>query len=271
MDGSYRETDKVVKRSTDAARYQAVRSPIAGMAKDFRDRDETGTHAHARGQLIYATRGALRVQTAAATWIVPPNCAVWMPPQLEHAVTALGAVQMRTLYIAPDVAKRWLPSDARAVAVSPLLRELIVRAVDVPLDREPDATGRRVFGLILDELRDAPALPLLLPAADAEFAALCDALMRDPGAMPTIATAARRFHFSGRTFARRFFAATGMTFGAWCGRARLLAALARLGNGEAVTTVALDLGYASPSAFTAMFRRALGTPPTKYVQRPHAL
>ena len=43
-----------------------------------------------------------------------------------------------------------------------------------------------------------------------------------------------------------------------------LRALERLAGGEAVTTVALDLGYDSPSAFVAMFRRALGTTPGRY-------
>jgi len=31
-----------------------------------------------------------------------------------------------------------------------------------------------------------------------------------------------------------------------------------------VTSVALDLGYDSPSAFTSMFRRHLATPPSRY-------
>jgi AraC-like DNA-binding protein len=29
--------------------------------------------------------------------------------------------------------------------------------------------------------------------------------------------------------------------------------------------VALDLGYESPAAFTTMFRKALGVPPSEYV------
>lgn len=58
---------------------------------------------------------------------------------------------------------------------------------------------------------------------------------------------------------------TGMSFGVWRQQACLLAALTRLGRGEPVTQVALDLGYASPSAFTAAFRRVLGAPPSRYL------
>jgi AraC-like DNA-binding protein len=60
---------------------------------------------------------------------------------------------------------------------------------------------------------------------------------------------------------------TGMTFGAWRERLRLTAAVARLGEGEPVTAVAYDLGYQSPSAFIAMFRRSLGDTPGRYLKR----
>jgi AraC-like DNA-binding protein len=52
-----------------------------------------------------------------------------------------------------------------------------------------------------------------------------------------------------------------MGFVQWRQKARLLAALRRLGAGDPVTAVALALGYRSPSAFSAMFRRALGMVP----------
>lgn len=44
-------------------------------------------------------------------------------------------------------------------------------------------------------------------------------------------------------------------------------ALTRLSLGQPVTTVALDLGYESPSAFTAMFRRVMGRTPKHYLGR----
>jgi AraC-like DNA-binding protein len=38
-----------------------------------------------------------------------------------------------------------------------------------------------------------------------------------------------------------------------------------LAAGEPITRIALDLGYESPSAFTAMFKRVLGAPPSQYI------
>ncbi|UPJ39994.1 helix-turn-helix domain-containing protein [Bradyrhizobium sp. 40] len=41
-------------------------------------------------------------------------------------------------------------------------------------------------------------------------------------------------------------------------------ALERLAEGNAVTTVALDLGYSSVSGFIALFRRAFGVTPAAH-------
>jgi AraC-like DNA-binding protein len=59
-----------------------------------------------------------------------------------------------------------------------------------------------------------------------------------------------------------------MSFNAWRQQACLLAALTRLSNGASITEVALDLGYRSSSAFTAVFRRILGAPPSRYLALP---
>ncbi|CFO11954.1 AraC family transcriptional regulator [Bordetella pertussis] len=75
---------------------------------------------------------------------------------------------------------------------------------------------------------------------------------------------ARRLKLSARTLYRRFLDETGLSFARWIQQARLLDAVRRLGDGQAVTDVALDLGYQSPSAFTAMFNRALGCSPREW-------
>ncbi len=65
-----------------------------------------------------------------------------------------------------------------------------------------------------------------------------------------------------RTFTRMFRRETHMSFAAWRQHVRLMEALSRLATGEPVTAVAFDVGYNSPSAFTAMFRKAFGAAPT---------
>ncbi|MCH4564580.1 helix-turn-helix domain-containing protein [Halomonas sp. EGI 63088] len=56
---------------------------------------------------------------------------------------------------------------------------------------------------------------------------------------------------------------------AWRQQACLLAALPRLSAGASITAIALELGYDSPSAFSTMFRKALGQPPSAFVGSSH--
>ena len=73
---------------------------------------------------------------------------------------------------------------------------------------------------------------------------------------------------SERTLSRRFTEETGLTFTEWRTQARLIAALPRLAHGAAVANVALEVGYANPSAFIAAFRRVFGVTPRAYFDRP---
>ena len=73
------------------------------------------------------------------------------------------------------------------------------------------------------------------------------------------ASGPRELGLSRRTFTRLFRRETGLTFSAWQRRACLLQAMPRLIGGERVTTIAYDLGYSSPAAFTVMFKQLMGT------------
>jgi len=259
-----RPTAPIAGRSIDAADFQTVPRPIAAMAKDYPDGWLQARHSHARAQLLYASSGVMTVSTPQGSWVVPPNRALWIPAAVDHEITMAGRVAMRTLYIDPTAAGG-LPATCRVTAVSGLLRELILRAVEMPLlydERGPDG---RIAALIFDELQLLPILPLHLPSpADPRLARLCAAVAREPGDNRTLGQWGAEVGASARTLARLFVRETGMTFAAWRAQARLLQALSRLAGGEKVTTVALDLGYDSPSAFIAMFRRQLGVTPSRY-------
>lgn len=251
-------------RSTNPADYQNVPRPISAMAKDFPDGDVIEPHRHPRGQLVFAAAGVMTVTTPDGAWVVPPQRAVWVPPDVEHRIRMSGNVAMRTLYFSP-AADAGLPRQCCVVSVSPLLRELILAAVDLPVLYDIAGRGGRIMALIVDEIRALPALPLQLAMpSDVRARRVSRALIEAPADGRALAEWARDVGASPRTLARRFRAETGMTFAMWRQQARLLAALNRLAAGAPVTDVALDLGYDSPSAFISMFRRALGTTPGRY-------
>jgi AraC-like DNA-binding protein len=251
-------------RSTNREDFQTVPRPIGAMAKDFPDGFFIPPHAHPRSQLIHAATGVMRVSTPQGAFVVPPHRALWVPADIVHDVRMAGAVAMRTLYIAPPAVVA-LPRECCVVAVSPLLHELILRASTLPLLYDENGADGRVMSLILDELRVLPVLPLSLPMPrDPRLAKICRALLDDPAGTLTLPQWGKRIGASSRTLARGFQRETGLTFGRWRQQARLLEALGRLAQGQSVTTIALDLGYDSPSAFTSMFRRALGRTPSSY-------
>ncbi|MDA0997835.1 MAG: helix-turn-helix transcriptional regulator [Proteobacteria bacterium] len=221
-------------------------------------------HRHQRAQLLYAVNGVMQVTAPAGIWIVPPQRAVWIPPGTPHHVRAQGGpLSLRSVYVHPDVPG--LPETCSVVTVSPLMRELILEAMDIGDGFDPTGPEGRLVQVLLDRIRELPVAPLHLPmVADPRLKRIADTLLAEPDDPRTLDDWAALAGASARTLARAFIADTGMTFGQWRQQARLLAALARLAQGDSVTTVALDLGYASQSAFIAMFRRALGRTPGRY-------
>jgi AraC-like DNA-binding protein/mannose-6-phosphate isomerase-like protein (cupin superfamily) len=254
-------------RSTNAEDYQRVARPVAAMPKDFPSGHHIARHSHPRGQLVYATRGVMRVATDQGTWVVPPQRALWIPPGVEHEIRMSGAVAMRTLYIAPETTKG-LPADCQVIEVSELLRALILAAMEEPVEYDSGSRGEAIAQLLLHELRGVAVVPLHLPLPqDARLQAICRRMQENLGSELDIETLAQDAGMSSRSLARLFQRETGMGFLAWRQQARLAEALAQLSSGKPVALVASDLGYASPAAFTAMFRRSLGTTPGKYFSK----
>ena len=241
-----------------------VPRPVLALARDLPPRHEIGWHSHPRFQLVYAARGVLTVDTRDATWVVPPQRAVWMPPAKEHRLKASGEVQLRSLYVRPDAATR-MPPNCEVLEVTPLLRELILRATELPLEYDERGPAGRIMRLLLDELAGLPRLPYHLPMPhSAPLSSICRRLVEAPDDGATLAEIARKDGMSSRTLARYFRRQTGMSFAEWRRRARLLQALGRIAEGRLILEVAMELGYDSPSAFSAMFKRELGAPPSRF-------
>lgn len=241
--------------------------PAIGFARDLPEGDMVATHRHAYGQLLYSSDGVLRVATPGGTWVVPPDRAVWIPPMAEHEVLSLTPAGLRNIYVLPRAA-RAMPGECRVVEVSRLMRELIMSVIDLPRDYPEDGAAGRLVQVMLDQVADAPAVGLHLPMPEEQrLRAVADSLIADPADPRTLDDWARSAGASARTLARLFEAETGLTFGDWRRQLRLHAALTMLAAGEPVTSVALAVGYESPSAFIAMFRAAMGETPGAFAKR----
>lgn len=238
--------------------------PLIPYAHDYRHGDCEPRHHHSCAQLVHTLSGVVRVETDFGHWVVPPGRGVWLPAGVSHALQMTGAVAARTLFVDP-LARADLPASCQVVQISPLLRELIVSALELPACYTPASRAERIYELILDEIRVMAELPFNLPEPQSQaLVALCAALRSEPGEDWTLENSARKVNVSSRTLARRFYQETGLQFSDWVRRARLMDALTRLARGDSVLSVSLALGYESQSAFSSMFRRIMGVAPSDY-------
>lgn len=158
-----------------------------------------------------------------------------------------------------------MAKQCEVLGVSPLLRQLLILSVDPPSKYDPRSRAGRILSLLVDEIRLAPMLPLNLPfPSDPRLAARCRRFIERPTAQDTIDLWSRALGLGCRTFTRLVRHETGLSFSAWKRRACLLSAVPRLLAGEAVTTIAFDLGHSSPAAFTTVFKKLIGSSPNTY-------
>jgi AraC-like DNA-binding protein len=155
------------------------------------------------------------------------------------------------------------------VSVSSLLRELIVHATTLPRLYAAQSPEERLFNVILDLIEHLDTTPLELPIpGDPRLVQIYKHLARNPADNRTLGDWGRTVGATARALCRQFRNQTGMSFRQWRQQIRILEALKRLGLGESVTSVAIGLGYDSPSAFISMFRKALGKTPGQYFKAP---
>jgi AraC-like DNA-binding protein len=239
---------------------------VANVSAELEDGHAIPEHSHPEDQLLFASAGVMTVTTEEGLWVVPPLRAVWIPAKTMHSVAMSGRVSMRTLYFLPKLARSF-PKKCMVINVSSLLRELILHACTFAKLRKEDPTERRIVEIILDQLKVVESIPLQLPhPVDSRATRVARTLFANPGDQRTLENLCMDCGASKRTIQRLFLEETKMTFNRWRQQLRLLHAMQRLAAGDKVTSAALEAGYNSTSAFISMFRKQLGTTPTRYLQ-----
>ena len=248
--------------------FERAPRPMAGYTQDYPSGHATGLHRHPRAQLLFATAGVMRVETAVALFTVPPGTGLWVPADTVHGVHMDGAVHMRALFLRADAAASG-PADTTIIAVSPLLRELILTVCGEAVVWDAQGPIRLVAALVLHEIGRARTRPLSLPACrDPRLVRVATALVANPADPRDLDAFASVAGASVRTLVRLFRADTGMSFQQWRRQLRMTEALARIAKGGSPTRVAAAVGYASVPAFGMAFRKTFGITPAMAEPRP---
>ena len=225
-------------------------------------------HSHPWPQLTFSTRGVIRLSTRDGSYIVPPSRALWVPADMPHSVTLIEDAELRTIYMHSWLGPAW--ERCEVLEISPLLRALML-ALDTTPDGLPPADPhaaqreRWIAPLLVDELERAVQIRVDVPLPeDRRLRQLCEALLRAPANRATLAERAQAVGTSERTVARLFHQQLGMSWQQWRQQAVLAYALPLLAQGMPVNRVAAASGYATDSAFCAMFKTATGQSPTAF-------
>ena len=257
--------------------------PVRAKARQLAADTQVMPHSHPWAQVAISTTGVIRLTVPHGAYIVPPSRALWIPPGVEHAVTMVEDADLRTLYFyqppgrcGPAVARAqeepW--RQCRVLEVSELLRAVVREMPTDPDDGAPPPPEllhreRHLSALILDELRRASSVRLGVDLPrDKRLRHLCEAVLADPTRHDTLADWARDTGASPRTVARLFRQELGSTFTQWRQQVILARAVALAAGRKPINQIAAELGYNSPSAFSAMVRRAVGLAPGRFLGSP---
>lgn len=239
----------------------ALPAPLVFRTARLPGRASYPQHCHPWGEFVYAFDGVIEVKLADAHIVAPPGLGIWLPPGMAHRGLNRRATVHSSLYLDAALCTA-LPAQACAMDVGPLARAMLEHLRAHPHALPPTPAERRLLRALADRLAEAQVQASFLPRTDdARLGAVLQALDEQPGDERTLAQWADAVHSTERTLSRRCRQDLGMSFAEWRQRLRVLKALPRLEAGEAVEAVALDLGYASASAFITMFRRSTGRTP----------
>jgi len=241
--------------------------PVYAFSENYPHGHIEDWHSHDRIQLIHTLTGVIRVQTHEGIWIIPPGRGVWIPAHKPHALLSSGDVKARGVFI-EDTLQHDIQNECRVVAIPALLRELMSSAMDIQNEIQPESRNERLLQLILDEVRLLPALAFNLPDPQSpKLQQLCQRIKENLALEWSLEESAQQLHISSKTLARHFQKETGLHFSHWVRQAKLMQAMIDLTMNKPVLNVALDLGYESPSAFSAMFKRETSMTPSDYLKQ----
>jgi AraC-like DNA-binding protein len=252
-----------IKNSAD---LQNIDRPVALLEDEYPKGFVDDWHNHSRDQLIYASKGVISISTANVTYVIPPQRALWIPARTNHKAMCKSNVSLRTLYVDSHI-RRDFPKQCKVISVSELLRALILQTVNIPSMYELDSRNGHIMQLILDEIEFMPHDPLhIAMPTDKRIDKVCQIFLADPSDNRDIDEWANQANMSRRTFTRQFRQEMDLSFSEWRQQVRMLEAISRIAAGAPITSVSLDVGYSSPSAFTSTFHKAFGVPPSKYFE-----
>lgn len=220
-------------------------------------------HGHAWAEFIYAFNGVMEISIENTHYITPPPYGIWLPPHKTHSGLNRTYVSHGTLYVHESLCAD-LPSEAGILLTTPLVSALMQHLKDHPMD-DLEAEHLRLLHVLLDQLRHAPLVGSYLPNTKHPILSqVLDYLHEYPSNNSSLAELAKHANVTERTLSRYSQQELSMSLNEWRQRLKVMKAMSMLNEGKTVENIALDLGYASSSAFIHMFKRWMHMTPDQF-------
>ena len=221
------------------------------------------THGHAWAEFIYAFDGIMEVKIDHIDYITPPPYGIWLPPHTQHSGLNRTAVSHGTLYIHESLCAN-LPTTTGILLTSPLVSALFEHLKQHQQHLAVDEQ-QRLLQVLLDQLKHAKLMNSYLPSSQhPNLQPVLLHLHTNPADNRALHEFAHLVNRSERSLARLCQKELGMSLHEWRQRLRVMKAMSLLHQQKTVESIALDLGYASSSAFIQVFKRWMHTTPDQF-------
>ncbi|UCT05961.1 AraC family transcriptional regulator [Enterobacter mori] len=260
-----------IKHSSNTVNHyeiSEVRNPLLPVlsirSDNLTDSWELKPHNHPEAQLIFSPKGTIICEVKKTIYLVPPQCAIWIPTNIEHSTRGAGNTSCYCLFV--DTTKiMGLPEECTTLSVHPLLRELILFASNFNVKSTLSESEKKIIDVLVDQLKTTTKLEVSLPMpTESRLYSVTNELIKKPNSSLKLNEWALRVNMSERSFTRLVQHELGMSFGRWKQQLHIVIALQRISEGVSITTIALDLGYENASSFVTMFKKILSKPPLNY-------
>lgn len=215
-------------------------------------------HSHVEHELMWSQRGVLTVLIDDRLWTLSPGVGLWIPGGVAHEARTDGRAMLCATYVSPEA---WAPewNGVTTVRVNGAVQHLLTHLTKSPM---PDEERRRAQQVCMDLIEPLGEREVSVPIPrDARLRALVRGVLEDPADDRSLEQWAAHLNLSPRTVTRAFAAEVTMGFAQWRRVVRMHVAYGLLADGMTVTSAGRRVGYGTPSAFVAAFRRVMGHTP----------
>lgn len=224
----------------------------------------THWHQHPSGQLYWVSRGMVIVETKHTQWALTPGAIGWCPPDTPHCAWMPVEAKGTILYCNATFCEL-LPSTPSIRAASHFLLLVLQKITEKVGDDVNPEHLQHLLQVMVDEIQLADSAPsqIILPE-DARAKNAAQTVLANTGHDISQVELAKHAGLSTRTLSRLFIQQTGLTFSQWRQKTKILRSLEYLQRGNAISQVALLVGYENVSSYIMAFRRFMGMTPGQF-------